>query len=77
MYSISTVAVLRRLYRGEILEYQSRKYILRGDRVPTKLGRTLVRNGLVEPPPDLFPPIGGRITAAGIIELTNMEQRND
>ncbi len=66
--------VLLRLSRGEILEYQSRKYFLRGDRVQAKLGRKLVRNGLAEPPPNLFAPDGGRITTLGMLKLQELEK---
>ena len=75
--TISSVDVLRQLSLGEILEHQSRSYFLRGDLVPSRLARELVGYGFVEPPPTLFAPIGGRLTASGHIELKRLENRND
>ena len=68
-----TMDVLRQLSRGEALEYQSRKYFLRGELVPTWLARRLVSKGFVEPPPTLFAPAGGRLTALGLAELDRLE----
>ena len=71
-----TIHVLRQLSLGEILEHQSRRYFLRGDRVPSRLARELVGKGFVEPPPTLFAPIGGRLTAQGRAKLRNLENVN-
>ncbi len=71
-----TIDVLHKLSTGEILERQSRRYFLRGDRVPSKLARQLVGNGFVELPPTLFAPAGGRITTSGFAELERLEKRN-
>ncbi len=68
-----TVDVLRQLSRGEILEYQSRRYVLRGEPVPTWLARRLVHEGFAEPPPTLFAPAGGRLTELGLAELVRLE----
>ncbi len=72
-----TVDVLRRLSQGEILERQTRRYFLRGVRVPWRLAKGLVDNGLVEPPPTLFSPIGGRITDLGLAQLEQLEKTDD
>ena len=74
MISNSTVDVLRQLSQGEILEHQFRRYFLRGVRVPSRLARGLVGKGLVEPPPTLFTPIGGRITDLGLEQLNQLEK---
>ncbi len=71
------VDVLRQLSRGEILERQSRRYFLRGVRVPWRLAKGLVDKGLVEPPPTLFSPIGGRITDLGLAQLEQLEKTYD
>ena len=68
-----TLDVLRQLSRNEVLEYQSRKYFLRGELVPTWLARRLVGKGFVEPPPTLFAPVGGRLTELGLAELNRLE----
>ena len=70
------VDVLHQLSQGEILERQSRRYFVRGVRVPSRLARGLVGKGLVEPPPTLFSPIGGRITDLGLAQLEQLENRN-
>ena len=72
-----TIHVLRQLSLGELLEHQFRRYFLRGDPVPSRLARELVSHGFVEPPPTLFAPIGGRLTASGLAELKRLENRND
>lgn len=72
-----TVDILRQLSFGEILERQSRRYFLRGVWVPWRLARGLVDNGLVEPPPTLFDPIGGRITDLGLAQLEQLEKSYD
>ena len=71
------IYILRQLSRGEILKRQPRRFFLRGDRVSPRLARKLVRNNLVEPPPDLFAPEGGRITTAGLAELQRLENTHD
>ena len=58
------VDVLRRLFHGEVLEYQSQKYFLRGVPVQARLAQGLVRKGFIELPPTLFAPAGGRLTAS-------------
>ena len=77
MRRIRTVDVLRQLSRGEILERQSRRYFLRGVRVPSTLARDLVDKGLVEQPPTLFSRIGGRITDLGLAHLEQLEKTYD
>ena len=68
--------VLRRLSDGAVLECQARTYFLRGERVPARIARNLIRLGLVEPPPDLFAPLGGRLTAEGFDELQKLEHNH-
>ena len=72
-----TIDVLRQLFQGEILERHSRSYFVRGVRVPSRLARGLVDNGLVEPPPTLFSLIGGRITDLGLAQLEQLEKTYD
>ena len=72
-----TAGILRQLSQGEILERQSRRYFLRGVRVPWRLAKALVDNGLVEPPPTLFTPVGGRITDLGLTQLEQLEKTYD
>ena len=76
MSSKRIIDIFRQLSRGEILEHQSRRYFLRGNRVPSRLARRLVRSGFVEPPPNLFAPDGGWITTRGLAELQRLE-KND
>ena len=68
-----TLDVLRRLSHGEVLEYQSRKYFLRGEAVLVPLAQGLVRKGFVELPPTLFAPTGGRLAQLGLAELERLE----
>ena len=77
MSTTRVIDMLRQHFRGEILEHQSRRFFLGGDRVPSRLARRLVRNRLVEPPPDLFAAKGGRITTAGLAELQRLENTHD
>ena len=72
MNTSPTVAVLRCLARGEILEQQAGTYWVRGERISTRLVQDLIRLGFVEPPPNLFSPNGGQITDAGRAELQNL-----
>ncbi len=65
--------VLRRLSDGDVLEYQSRKYFLRGESVLAPLAQGLVRKGFVELPPTLFAPAGGGLTELGRVELERLE----
>ncbi len=71
------VDVLRQLSQGEILERQSRRYFVRGVRVPSRLARELIDKGLVELPPTLFSRIGGRITDLGLAQLEQLEKTYD
>ncbi len=50
---------------------------MRGVRLPSRLAKRLVDNGLVEPPPTLFSPIGGRITDLGLAQLEQLEKTYD
>ncbi len=77
MSATQIIDVLRQLSHGEILEHQSRRFFLRGNRVPSRLAGPLVRRRLVEPPPDLCAPEGGRITTAGLAELQRLENTHD
>ena len=69
--------LLQQLARGEILEYQSRAFSIRGKRVSTRIARRAIRAGRIEPPRDLFRPTGGRITEAGFLKLQMLEQNYD
>ena len=69
--------LLQQLKRGGILEFQGRAFSIRGNRVPTRIARNSVRAGLIEPPPDLFTPSGGRITEDGLVKLNTLEKYYD
>lgn len=66
--------LLQQLADGAILEFQTRAFSIRGDRVPTRIARSSVRAGLIEPPPDLFTPKGGQITEDGLVKLNTLEK---
>ena len=68
---------LQQLAGGEILEFQARIFAIRGIRVPTTIARKMLEAGLVESPPDLFAPFGGRITDEGLATLDMLENNHD
>ena len=57
--------ILAKLNEGEILEKDRGRYRIRADLVSKKLAGRLIREGLVDVPPDLFNLTGGRITELG------------
>ena len=69
--------LLQKLADGAILEFQTRAYSIRGNRVPTRIARNSVRAGLIEPPPDLLTPSGGGITEDGLVKLNTLEKHYD
>lgn len=69
--------ILQQLAGGEILEFQARKFAIRGHQVPTIIARKMLQAGLVESPPELFAPSGGRITDQGLVALNNLENNHD
>lgn len=71
------ISILQDLYDGERLEFQGQNYTIRGRRVPSCIARKMIKSGLVEPPPDLFTPSGGRITDHGRATLINLENDYD
>ena len=66
--------LLQKLAEGAILEFQGRVFLIRGNRVHARMARNLLRAGLIEPPPDLFTPTGGRITEDGLVKLNMLEK---
>ena len=69
--------ILQQLAGGEILEFQARRFSMRGNPVPTIIARKMLRAGLVESPPDLFTPSGGRISDEGLVTLNILENNHD
>jgi hypothetical protein len=67
--------LLQQLARGEILEYQSRAFSIRGKRVSARTARNSLKAGFIEPMPNLFNPTGGRITEDGLLKLHSLETK--
>jgi hypothetical protein len=58
-------AFLQALDRGGILECQDRRYNVGGRAMARCQAKRFLERGWADAPPDLFNPLGGRITSAG------------